>query len=121
MPIMSVIGLLILIWVVFTIFRTIRIVPQQQAWIVERLGRFHAVLGSGMNFVMPLIDRVAYPFDMRETPRDFPGRVCNPKDTPRLSVDGVLYYQITNAQNAAYGTNDVITAVVQLVQTTMRA
>ena len=121
MSVPSVIGLLILIWAVFAIFRTIRIVPQQQAWIVERLGRFHAVLGSGMNFVVPFIDRVAYRFDMREIPMDVPEQVCITKDNTRLSVDGVLYYQITNAQNAAYGTNDVITAVVQLVQTTMRA
>jgi len=121
MPIFSMVGVLILIWAAFTLIRTIRIVPQQQAWVVERLGRFHAVLGSGMNLVMPLVDRVAYKFDMREIPMDVPEQVCITRDNTRLSVDGVLYYQITNAQNAAYGTNDVITAVVQLVQTTMRA
>jgi regulator of protease activity HflC (stomatin/prohibitin superfamily) len=121
MQVMSIIGLLILIWAAFTILRAVRIVPQQQAWIIERLGRYHATLGSGMNLVMPLLDRVAYRFDMREIPMDVPEQVCITKDNTRLSVDGVLYYQITNAQNAAYGTNDVITAVVQLVQTTMRA
>ncbi len=117
----SIIGLLILFWAGYTLLRTIRIVPQQQAWVIERLGRFHSVLGSGMNFVMPIIDRVAYKFDMREIPMDVPEQICITKDNTRLSVDGVLYYQITNAQNAAYGTNNVIAAVVQLVQTTMRA
>jgi len=121
MTISAIIGLLILIWAAVTILRAVRIVPQQQAWVIERLGRFHAVLTSGMQIIVPIFDRVAYRFDMREIPLDVPEQVCITKDNTRLSVDGVLYYQITNAQNAAYGTNDVITAVVQLVQTTMRA
>jgi regulator of protease activity HflC (stomatin/prohibitin superfamily) len=121
MPVSSVIGLLILIFAFVTIMRAVRIVPQQQSWIVERLGRYHATLVSGIQIIVPFADRVAYKFDMREIPMDVPEQVCITKDNTRLSVDGVLYYQITNAQNAAYGTNDVITAVVQLVQTTMRA
>jgi regulator of protease activity HflC (stomatin/prohibitin superfamily) len=121
MQISSIIGLLILIWAVFTLMRAVRIVPQQQAWVIERLGRFHGTLTSGIQLIVPILDRVAYKFDMREIPMDVPEQVCITKDNTRLSVDGVLYYQITNAQNAAYGTNDVITAVVQLVQTTMRA
>jgi regulator of protease activity HflC (stomatin/prohibitin superfamily) len=121
MEISSVIGLLILVFAFVTIMRAVRIVPQQQAWIVERLGRYHATLISGIQIIVPFADRVAYKFDMREIPMDVPEQVCITKDNTRLSVDGVLYYQITNAQNAAYGTNDVITAVVQLVQTTMRA
>ncbi|HEX4301001.1 MAG TPA: SPFH domain-containing protein [Gammaproteobacteria bacterium] len=121
MPISSVIGLLILIFAFVTMMRAVRIVPQQQSWVVERLGRYHATLVSGIQIIVPFADRVAYKFDMREIPMDVPEQVCITKDNTRLSVDGVLYYQITNAQNAAYGTNDVITAVVQLVQTTMRA
>jgi regulator of protease activity HflC (stomatin/prohibitin superfamily) len=121
MEISSVIGLLILIFAFVTVMRAVRIVPQQQSWIVERLGRYHATLVSGIQIIVPFADRVAYKFDMREIPMDVPEQVCITKDNTRLSVDGVLYYQITNAQNAAYGTNDVITAVVQLVQTTMRA
>ena len=121
MAISSIIGLLIILWAVVTVFRSVRIVPQQQAWVIERLGRFHTVFTSGMQLLVPFLDRVAYRFDMREIPMDVPEQVCITKDNTRLSVDGVLYYQITNAQNAAYGTNDVITAVVQLVQTTMRA
>ena len=121
MAISSVIGLLIILWAVVTVFRSVRIVPQQPAWVIQRLGRFHTVFTSGMQLLVPFLDRVAYRFDMREIPMDVPEQVCITKDNTRLSVDGVLYYQITNAQNAAYGTNDVITAVVQLVQTTMRA
>jgi regulator of protease activity HflC (stomatin/prohibitin superfamily) len=121
MEISSIIGLLILVFAFVTIMRAVRIVPQQQSWVVERLGRYHATLVSGIQIIVPFADRVAYKFDMREIPMDVPEQVCITKDNTRLSVDGVLYCQITNAQNAAYGTNDVITAVVQLVQTTMRA
>ena len=97
MQISSIIGLLILIWAAFTIMRAVRIVPQQQSWVIERLGRFHAVLGSGMQLIVPIVDRVAYRFDMREIPMDVPEQVCITKDNTRLSVDGVLYYQMTNA------------------------
>lgn len=116
-----VIGILIIIFAAVLVFRAIRIVPQQRALVVERLGRFHAVLNTGIQIIVPVIDRVAYKFDMREIPLDVPEQVCITRDNTRLSVDGVLYYQITDAQKAAYGTNDVLAAVVQLVQTTMRA
>jgi regulator of protease activity HflC (stomatin/prohibitin superfamily) len=121
MEISAIIGLLIILWAVVTIFRAIRIVPQQQSWVIERLGRYHGVLTSGIQLIVPFFDRVAYKFDMREIPLDVPEQVCITKDNTRLTVDGVLYYQITNAQNAAYGTNNVLAAVVQLVQTTMRS
>ncbi len=121
MAISAIIGLLIILWAAVMIARAVRIVPQQQAWVVERLGKFHGVLTSGIQIIVPFFDRVAYRFDMREIPMDVPEQVCITRDNTRLSVDGVLYYQITDAQNAAYGTSNVITAVVQLVQTTMRA
>ncbi len=121
MAISAIIGLLIILWAAVMIARAVRIVPQQQAWVIERLGKFHGVLTSGIQIIVPFFDRVAYRFDMREIPMDVPEQVCITRDNTRLSVDGVLYYQITDAQNAAYGTSNVITAVVQLVQTTMRA
>ncbi len=121
MAISAIIGLLIILWAAVMIARAVRIVPQQQAWVIERLGKFHGELTSGIQIIVPFFDRVAYRFDMREIPMDVPEQVCITRDNTRLSVDGVLYYQITNAQNAAYGTSNVITAVVQLVQTTMRA
>ena len=117
----AIVALLIIIFAAVMLMRAVRIVPQQHTWVVERLGKFHGVLGSGIQITVPFFDRVAYRFDMREIPMDVPEQVCITRDNTRLSVDGVLYYQITNAQNAAYGTNDVIAAVVQLVQTTMRA
>src|SRR5882724_7170055 len=105
MEVTSFFMLLLLVAAAVTIIRAVRIVPQQQAWVVERLGRYHATLVSGIQVIVPFADRVAYKFDMREIPMDVPEQVCITKDNTRLSVDGVLYYQITNAQNAAYGTN----------------
>lgn len=121
MGISVIIGILIIIFAAVLLMRSVRIVPQQHSWVVERLGKFHGALSSGIQIIVPFFDRVAYRFDMREIPMDVPEQVCITRDNTRLSVDGVLYYQITNAQNAAYGTIDVVTAVVQLVQTTMRA
>lgn len=121
MGISAIIGILIIIFAAVLIIRSVRIVPQQHTWVIERLGKFHGALGSGLQIIVPFFDRVAYQYDMREIPMDVPEQVCITRDNTRLSVDGVLYYQITNAQSAAYGTTDVVTAVVQLVQTTMRA
>ena len=87
MEISSIVGLLILVWAAFTILRAVRIVPQQQAWVVERLGRFHTVLTSGIQIIIPLFDRVAYKFDMREIPFDVPEQACITKDNSRLTVE----------------------------------
>jgi regulator of protease activity HflC (stomatin/prohibitin superfamily) len=121
LSIATIVGWLIALWAIVVVIKAIRVVPQQRALVVERLGRFHAVLNSGVQIIIPFFDRVSYKFDLREIPFDVPEQACITKDNSRLTVDGVLYYQITDAKNAAYGTNDVLAAVVQLVQTTMRA
>ena len=72
-------------------FQAIKVVPQQSAWIVERLGKFHAVLSPGLNVVIPFIDRVAYKHSLKEIPLDTPSQVCITKDNTQLSVDGVLF------------------------------
>ncbi len=106
----------------FAILRTaIRVVPQQRAWIVERLGKFDRVLSPGLNFIIPFVDRVAYRFDMREIPTEVPAQVCISLDNTTLTVDGILYLQITDAVKAAYGSSNPFTAVMQLSQTTMRS
>ncbi|OBS09858.1 SPFH domain-containing protein [Acidihalobacter prosperus] len=107
--------------VAFVIVRGIRIVPQQRGWVVERLGRFNRVLEPGLNVIIPIVDAVPYRFDLRETPVDIPKQVCITLDNTQVSVDGVLYFQITDARAAAYGTSDPVAAVVQLAQTTMRS
>lgn len=118
----SAVVLALLLLVAFTILRnTLRIVPQQQSWIVERLGRFHRALSPGLNVLMPFTDRVAYRFDLREMPTEVPPQVCISLDNTTLTVDGFLYLQITDAVKAAYGSNNPMLAAMQLAQTSMRS
>jgi regulator of protease activity HflC (stomatin/prohibitin superfamily) len=99
----------------------LRIVPQQQSWIVERLGRYQRVLSPGLNVLVPFVDRVAYRFDLREVPSEVPAQVCISLDNTTLTVDGFLYLQITDAVKAAYGSSDPMNAAMQLAQTSMRS
>ncbi len=103
------------------IVKTIRVVPQQHAWIVERLGRFYAVLEPGLNFVIPFIDRVAYRHDLREIPLDVPSQICITRDNTQLQVDGILYFQVTDPKLASYGSSNYVLAITQLAQTTLRS
>lgn len=117
----SFVTLILFIVILIAIVKTIRVVPQQRAWIVERLGRFHAVLQPGLNFVVPLVDRVAYRHDLREIPLDVPPQVCITKDNTQLQVDGILYFQVTDARLASYGSTNYVLAITQLAQTTLRS
>lgn len=113
---------LLLLLVAFAILRSaLRIVPQQQAWIVERLGRFHRSLAPGLNILVPFVDRVAYRFDLREMPTEVPPQVCISLDNTTMTVDGFLYLQITDAVKAAYGSSSPMVAAMQLAQTSMRS
>jgi regulator of protease activity HflC (stomatin/prohibitin superfamily) len=106
---------------VIVIIQSIRVVPQQRAYIVERLGRFHALLQPGLNFVIPFIDRVAYRHDLREIPLDVPSQVCITRDNTQLQVDGILYFQVTDPKLASYGSSNFVIAITQLAQTTLRS
>jgi regulator of protease activity HflC (stomatin/prohibitin superfamily) len=103
------------------IVKTIRVVPQQHAWVVERLGRFHGVLEPGLNFVYPFVDRVAFRHDLREIPLDIPPQVCITKDNTQLQVDGILYFQVTDPKLASYGSSNYVLAITQLAQTLLRS
>ena len=103
------------------VVRAIRVVPQQHAWVVERLGRFYAVLEPGLNFVIPFVDRIAYRHDLREIPLDVPPQVCITKDNTQLQVDGILFFQVTDPKLASYGASNFILAITQLAQTTLRS
>ena len=118
----SIIPLVLFLMFGFAILRSaLRIVPQQQAWIVERLGRFHRSLLPGLNVLVPFTDRVAYRFDLREVPSEVPPQVCISLDNTTLTVDGFLYLQITDAVKAAYGSSSPMVAAMQLAQTSMRS
>ena len=95
--------------------------PQQHALVIERLGRFYAVLQPGLNFVIPFVDRVAYRHDLREIPFDVPSQICITKDNTQLQVDGILYFQVTDPRLASYGSSNFQVAITQLAQTTLRS
>jgi regulator of protease activity HflC (stomatin/prohibitin superfamily) len=116
-----VIGLFIFIAAIVFIIQTLKVVPQQHAWVVERLGRFHGVLSPGLNIVVPFIDRVAYKHLLKEIPLDVPSQVCITRDNTQLQVDGILYFQVTDPKLASYGASDYIVAITQLAQTTLRS
>jgi len=115
------IALVILVIAVFFVVRSVKVVPQQNAWIVERLGRYHATLTPGLNILVPFVDRLAYKHSLKEIPLDVPSQVCITKDNTQLTVDGILYFQITDAMRASYGSSNYILAVTQLAQTTLRS
>ncbi len=103
------------------VFKTINVVPQQHAWVVERLGKYHATLAPGLNIVIPFVDRIAYKHILKEIPLDVPPQVCITRDNTQLQVDGILYFQITDAMRASYGSSNYLSAITQLAQTTLRS
>src|SRR5882672_10490265 len=115
------VSLVIFIIAVVFVVKTVKVVPQQHAWVVERLGKYHATLGPGLNIVLPFIDRVAYKHILKEIPLDVPPQVCITRDNTQLEVDGILYFQVTDAMRASYGSSNYVVAITQLCQTTLRS
>ncbi|MEO7639875.1 MAG: paraslipin, partial [Ramlibacter sp.] len=113
----------LILFVIAAIFvvRSIKVVPQQNAWVVERLGKYHAALAPGLNFLVPFIDKVAYKHSLKEIPLDVPSQVCITRDNTQLQVDGILYFQVTDPMRASYGSSNDIVAVTQLAQTSLRS
>jgi len=113
------IGVILLVFIIFV--RTIRIVPQRSAFIVERLGKFQATLVAGLHILVPFVDRVAYKHTLKEQAVDVPPQVCITQDNISVEVDGILYLQVVDAKKASYGINNYAFAATQLAQTTMRS
>ena len=103
------------------IFQTFKIVPQQHAWVIERLGKYDRTLTPGLSFVMPFVERVAYKHSLKEVPLDVPSQVCITRDNTQLQVDGIIYYQITDPMRASYGSSNYVFAITQLAQTLLRS
>ena len=117
----SIVPLALFIVGIIFVIKAIRVVPQQRALVVERLGRFDRVLEPGLRFTIPFIDRISARHDLREVPLDVPPQVCITKDNTQLQVDGILYFQITDPRLATYGSSSPILAITQLAQTTLRS
>ena len=104
-----------------TAWKGIKLVPQQSAWVVERLGRYNQTLIAGLNFIIPFVDKVAYRHSLKEHAVDIPSQTAITKDNVTLIIDGILYLKITDPKQASYGVTDPRYAVIQLAQTTMRS
>src|SRR5471032_906221 len=117
----QVLALILILAAIVFLYRLVKVVPQQNAWVVERLGKFHAVLPPGANILIPFIDRVAYKHTLKEIPLDVPPQVCITRDNTQLQVDGILYFQITDPMRASYVSSNYISAITQLAQTTLRS
>src|SRR5687767_6811888 len=118
------------VWLIFIIIAIVaftfaitalKVVPQQSAWVIERLGKYHATLAPGLNILVPFVDRVAYKHSLKEVPLDVPSQVCITKDNTQLQVDGIIYFQITDPMRASYGSSNYVFAITQLAQTLLRS
>ena len=118
-------GLLIVIvlsfLVILVIAKTARIVPQQSAYVVERLGRYSRTLSAGFHILVPFIDSVQYKHSLKETAIDIPEQICITRDNVQVSVDGILYLKVLDPQRASYGISDHRFAITQLAQTALRS
>src|SRR5262245_10516915 len=113
--------LVLAILVAVIVARTAVVVPQQSAYVVERLGRFRGTLQAGFHILIPFIDTIRYRHSLKETAVDIPEQVCITRDNVQVHVDGVLYLQVLNPERASYGVADYLFAISQLAQTTLRS
>ncbi len=109
------------ILVLIIIAKTAVVVPQQNAYVVERLGRYSGTLGAGFHILMPFMDVIRYRHSLKEAAYDIPAQVCITRDNVQVGVDGILYLKVLNAERASYGISDYLFAITQLAQTTLRS
>ncbi|HQR81721.1 MAG TPA: SPFH domain-containing protein [Thiotrichales bacterium] len=103
------------------IAKGIVIVPQQMAFVVERLGRYNGTLDAGLHIIIPMIDRIAYRHSLKEVPMDVAPQVCITRDNTQVQIDGILYYQVTDAKLASYGNENYSMAIESLAKTCLRS
>ena len=115
------IAIVLAVIAIIFISQTFKIVPQQNAWVVERLGKYDRTLTPGLKFVIPFVERVAYKHSLKEVPLDVPSQVCITKDNTQLQVDGIIYFQVTDPMRASYGSSNYVFAITQLAQTLLRS
>jgi regulator of protease activity HflC (stomatin/prohibitin superfamily) len=118
---LSIFAIVLLVFATIFVLKAVRIVPQQEVWILERLGKFQASLQAGLHFVIPFIDVIRYRHSLKEIVLDIPAQVCITRDNVSVGIDGVLFFRVVDPTKASYGISDYIQAVVQLAQTTLRS
>src|SRR6188474_3481682 len=113
--------LVIAVFVLLVVYRTAVVVPQQSAYVVERLGRYHATMNAGFHLLMPFVDVIRYRHSLKETAWDIAAQVCITRDNVQVGVDGILYLKVMNPERASYGISNYVFAITQLAQTTLRS
>lgn len=116
-----IVSLIVAGFALFVVAKTAIVVPQQSAFVVERLGKFSKTLGAGFHILFPFIDVIRYRHSLKEMALDIPEQVCITRDNVQVSVDGVLYLKVMDAERASYGIDDYVFAITQLAQTTLRS
>ena len=124
MPIVNaalVIAIAVAIFVIFVVLKTAVVVPQQNAYVVERLGKFHVVLHAGFHILLPFIDAIRYRHTLKEQAIDIPEQICITNDNVQVGIDGLLYLKVLDPERASYGISDYYYAISQLAQTALRS
>ena len=116
-----IIGVAAALLVIFALRRTLIVVPQQSAFVVERLGKYSTTLNAGFHILVPFFDVVRYKHSLKETAIDIPEQICITRDNVQVGVDGVLYLKVLDPHRASYGISDYQFAIIQLAQTTLRS
>src|SRR5437868_10335988 len=116
-----IVAVVVVVFAMIMISRIARVVPQQQAWVIERLGKFSGTLNAGFHLLVPFMDTVRYKHSLKEIAIDVPEQFCITKDNVQVAVDGILYFKVLNAERASYGISDFYFAVSQLAQTNLRS
>lgn len=118
---MEIVLIVVAVLAVIIIVKGVCIIPQQSAYVVERLGKFNRTLSAGISYIIPFVDRIAYRHTLKEQALDIPEQICITRDNVQVGVDGVVFIQVFDPQMASYGISNYVFAIVQLAQTTMRS
>lgn len=118
---MSIVVIALIVFAAFLVFSAVRVVPQQETYVIERLGKFYASLPAGLHIIIPFMDRIAYRHSLKEMVIDIPEQACITKDNVLVHVDGILFYRVMDPQKASYGVSNYDMGLIQLAQTTLRS
>lgn len=118
---MLVVSIVFFIFIAVMFFRTVRVIPQQNAFVVERLGKYSRTMDAGLHIVLPFIESVRYKHNLKEVVLDIPEQICITRDNVQVGIDGVLFYRIMDPAKASYGVHSYGIAIIQLAQTTLRS
>jgi len=118
---MTITAIVFLVFAIVMFLRTVRIVPQQNAYVLERLGKYSRTLDAGLHIVLPFIETIRYKHNLKEVVLDIPEQICITRDNVQVGIDGVLFFRVMDPAKASYGVHNYVPAIVQLAQTTLRS